>query len=79
MKKNKSNAADWQQETKAAAEAIEELSNQRIRLYYAAEKTSESTPCAETIERLGYPAAAMKLRQARTLMSDAYYLLTKEN
>ena len=77
-KANKAAAQDWQNEQKEIARTQEDLDEQRTLLWYAGEKRKTNFPHPDTLERLGYPAVAAKVREAYSLLSDANHLFEQQ-
>lgn len=69
---SKANAREWQEQQRAEKYARENLERDMERLRYAGCKRDDM-PDPDTFAAAGYPEAAKKIRQALSLLEDAYY------
>jgi hypothetical protein len=74
-KANKAAAQDWNNEQRILRDFEEQFEEQENLLRYAAEKRKCNYPCAEMFHNAGYIEVAAKIKQAYSLLQDAYYLL----
>lgn len=79
MKKNKAAAEAWREDTRAEAQAKEDLSDQETALFYAANKRDGGNwPYPATLKKLGFDDAASKVAQAYRLLEEAEYSFLKQ-